>query len=92
MKIDPGIHMVMHLVFFGKTGVTFLEAVEDGLGRHAVDLMPAEESARAVGPPALVTPERVKENARDGERWRADAETDAERQLVTVELRGLCHT
>jgi hypothetical protein len=27
-----------------------LEAVEDGLGRHAVDLMPAEESARAVGP------------------------------------------
>jgi hypothetical protein len=22
MKIDPGIHIVMHLVFFGKTGVT----------------------------------------------------------------------
>jgi hypothetical protein len=22
MKLDPGIHIVMHLVFFGKTGVT----------------------------------------------------------------------
>jgi hypothetical protein len=22
MKIDPGIHIVMHLVFFGKIGVT----------------------------------------------------------------------
>jgi hypothetical protein len=22
MKLDPGMHIVMHLVFFGKTGVT----------------------------------------------------------------------
>jgi hypothetical protein len=22
MKLDPGMHIIMHLVFFGKTGVT----------------------------------------------------------------------
>jgi hypothetical protein len=31
MKIDPGIHIVMHLVFFGKTSVTVLVGVCDGL-------------------------------------------------------------
>jgi hypothetical protein len=25
MKLDPGMHIVMHLVFFGKTGVTCLD-------------------------------------------------------------------
>jgi hypothetical protein len=24
MKLDPGMHIIMHLVFFGKTGVTVL--------------------------------------------------------------------
>jgi hypothetical protein len=31
MKLDPGIHIVKHLVFFGKSGVTPTAA----LGRHA---------------------------------------------------------
>jgi hypothetical protein len=36
-----------------------------------------------------VTPERVEEEVCGGERRRADAEADAERQPVAVELRGL---
>jgi hypothetical protein len=28
MKLDPGMHIGLHLVFFGKTGVTALEHVE----------------------------------------------------------------
>jgi hypothetical protein len=29
MKLDPGMHIVMHLVFFGKTGVTRTEAAAE---------------------------------------------------------------
>jgi hypothetical protein len=25
MKLDPGMHIVMHLIFFGKTGVTHIK-------------------------------------------------------------------
>jgi hypothetical protein len=28
MKLDPGIHIVKHLVFFGKSGVTLVHVVE----------------------------------------------------------------
>jgi hypothetical protein len=30
MKLDPGMHIVMHLVFFGKSGVTLRHAAEGG--------------------------------------------------------------
>jgi hypothetical protein len=29
MKIDPGMHIGLHLVFFGKTGVTLFQGLED---------------------------------------------------------------
>jgi hypothetical protein len=28
MKLDPGIHIVKHLVFFGKSGVTFVVSIK----------------------------------------------------------------
>jgi hypothetical protein len=31
MKIDPSMHIGLHLVFFGKTGVTYREADDDDL-------------------------------------------------------------
>jgi hypothetical protein len=49
MEIDPGIHIVMHLVFFGKTGVTLVSffpnkcAREDG-GEEQTRKTPARSS------------------------------------------------
>jgi hypothetical protein len=34
MKLDPGMHIVMHLVFFGKAGVTGFHDEEGFLSPH----------------------------------------------------------
>jgi hypothetical protein len=33
MKLDPGMHIVLHLVFFGKSGVTICQVPEKTLGK-----------------------------------------------------------
>jgi hypothetical protein len=44
MKLDPGMHIVMHLVFFGKTGdIDFLEnEKEETFMFEQIDLTPKE--------------------------------------------------
>jgi hypothetical protein len=69
MKLDPGMHIGMHLVFFGKSGVTVagLEATVAGASRHVVNAihlqktalvdarLPTQEHARRVEPGSKIT-------------------------------------
>jgi hypothetical protein len=43
MKLDPGMHIGLHLVFFGKTGVTACPSVESGCAMGAATYERAED-------------------------------------------------
>jgi hypothetical protein len=35
MKLDPGMHIGLHLVFFGKTGVTVVQESKSDISKYA---------------------------------------------------------
>jgi hypothetical protein len=47
MRIDPGMHIGLHLVFFGKTGVTVYTRLQKKMPRAGSTIMEIKHSSKS---------------------------------------------